>query len=66
MALAPKISQAEFEFLARRAGLSLSEKQKLELYGAYAHLEAMIERLYEPLPRDAAPATIFAIDRSGA
>ena len=61
---APKISRAEFEFLARRAGLSLSEAQKVELYGAYAHLEALIEALKEPLDPAVEPATIFAIDRS--
>jgi len=61
---APKISRAEFEFLARRAGLSLTDAQKLELYGAYAHLEALIEALQAPLDPAAEPATIFAADRS--
>jgi hypothetical protein len=61
---APKISRAEFEFLARRAGLSLTEAQKVELYGAYAHLEALVAALDKPLDPAAEPATIFAPERS--
>jgi len=59
----PKISRAEFEFLARHAGLSLTAEQKAELYAAYASLEALIERLHAPLPLEAEPATIFTLDK---
>jgi len=61
---APKISRAEFEFLARRAGLTLTAAQKEELYGAYAHLEALVAALDTPLDPATEPATIFATDRS--
>lgn len=62
---APKISRAEFEALARSAGLALSEQQKAELYGAWGTLEQLIERLKTPpLPLAAEPATIFAVDKS--
>jgi len=60
----PSISRAEFEFLARRAGLRLSEAQKKELYGAYAHLEMLMALVNAPLDPAAEPALIFATDRS--
>jgi hypothetical protein len=62
MPAAPKISRAEFDFLMRRAGLTLSEQQSEELYGAYASLEMLCERLHAPLTLDAEPAIIFACD----
>jgi hypothetical protein len=63
----PRITQPEFEFLARRAGLTLSAQQKTELYGAWGTLEALIERLRSPaLPDAAEPATILVVERSGA
>jgi hypothetical protein len=62
---APRISRAEFDLLAHRAGLALSEEQKAELYGAWGTLEQLIERLRSPpLPLAGEPATIFAVDRS--
>ena len=60
----PKISRAEFDALARSAGLTLSELQKAELYGAWGTLEQLIERLKAPLPLEAEPATIFDPDKS--
>jgi len=61
----PRITREQFEFLARRAGLTLSDQQKSELYGAYGHLEALIERLRTRLPLAAEPATIFTLDEGG-
>ena len=61
----PKISRAEFDFLLARAGLAMSEAQKAELYGAYASLEMLCERLHAPLPLATEPATIFTLDRAG-
>jgi hypothetical protein len=60
---AQKISRAEFEFLARRAGLHLSEQQTVELHGAWGTLEALIERLRGPLDPALEPATMFAADQ---
>jgi hypothetical protein len=58
----PTITRAEFDFLARRAGLALTEPQKVELYAAYATLEMLVARLRTGLPLEAEPATIMAID----
>jgi hypothetical protein len=55
----PSITEAEFEFLARRAGLEMSEKQKSELYAAYPYIEAMIARVHQKRGREAEPAHIF-------
>jgi hypothetical protein len=62
MAGTPKISRPAFDTLLARAGLGLSETQKAELYGAYASLEMLCERLHAPLPLGAEPATIFTLD----
>lgn len=59
---APKMSRAAFDALLARAGLDLSEAQQAELYGAYASLEMLCERLHAPLPLEAEPATIFTLD----
>ena len=58
----PKISRAEFDAFLARAGLDLGEAQKAELFGAYASLEMLCERLHAPLPLEAEPATIFTLD----
>ena len=61
----PKITRAEFDALARSAGLTLSELQKAELYGAWGTLEQLIERMKTPAPPLALePATIFDPDKS--
>jgi len=60
---APNLTRAEFAALARRAGLALSEAETAELFGAWAHLEALIERLRAPLRPAAEPATIFLPDK---
>jgi hypothetical protein len=62
MAAAPKIARAAFDLLLARAGLTLTEAQKAEIYGAYASLEMLCERLHAPLPVEAEPATIFTLD----
>jgi hypothetical protein len=59
----PKISRSEFSFLLRRAGLTLGEAQQDELYGAFASLEMLMERLHAPLPLAAEPALIYVADR---
>ena len=62
MAGTPKLPRAAFDLLLARAGLTLTEAQKAELYGAYASLEPLCERLHAPLPLDVEPAVIFACD----
>jgi hypothetical protein len=53
------ITQAEFEFLARRAGLELSETQKSDLYAAYPYIEAMVAQVHQKRGLEAEPAHIF-------
>ena len=57
----PTITKEAFETLAMRAGLTLTPKQKTELYDAYAYVEAMAERVRAGGKRSplAEPATIF-------
>jgi hypothetical protein len=57
----PTITRAEFDALARRSGLPLSEAQASELYDNYGYLEAMSERVRAggKRRREAEPATIF-------
>lgn len=55
-----KTSPADFEALVRRAGLTLSPAQSADLYSAWPHVEAMLERLRSPARgREAEPAHIF-------
>ena len=59
MAMKPKISEADFEALVRRAGLDLTAEQRATIYQGYAYVEAMAERMRKPRGREAEPATIF-------
>ena len=62
----PNMTRAEFDLLARRAGLTLNEQQKSELHGAYVTLDALIERLRVPLDPALEPATTFSTDQGRA
>lgn len=55
----PKISEADFDALVRRAGLDLTAQQKAVLYQGYAHVEMMTERVRSPRRREAEAAVIF-------
>ena len=55
----PKISEADFDALVRRAGLVLTAAQKAVLYQGYAYVEVMTESVRTPRGREAEPATIF-------
>jgi hypothetical protein len=53
-----------FEAFIHRAGLSLTEAQKLDLLVGYGHIKAMAERMRTggPRPREAEPAIVFKAD----
>jgi hypothetical protein len=55
----PSITEAEFAVLVKRAGLTLSEKQRAALYEGYGYLEDMIAKVRTPRGREAEPAHIF-------
>lgn len=57
MTMEPTISREEFAFLIRRAGVTLPEAKLAELYAAYAHVEAAVERVRRG--GDAEPAHVF-------
>jgi hypothetical protein len=61
MAVASRVTKEEFEILAKRAGLTLSEAQHGTLYEVYGHLEVMLGRLRGSADRarGAEPAHIF-------
>lgn len=46
--MSARTSRSDFEALVRRAGLTLSETETTELYGAWPLLEAMLDRLRNP------------------
>ncbi len=56
----PKTSQADFEALVRRAGLSLTPAQIAEIYVGWGYVEGMLERIRTPpRGREAEPAHVF-------
>ncbi len=58
--MAPNITPVEFDFLVRRAGLTVTEAQKAELIGVYPMVAAMAARnRTPPRGREAEPAHIF-------
>jgi len=61
-----KISEAEFDVLVRRAGLTLTAQQRAEIYRAYGTIESLVERLRQPRPLGNEPATIFTFDQKAA
>ena len=63
----PRMGEAEFEALLRRAGLPLTAEQRAGIYPAVGAVEAMQERIRAaapvPLPAEAEPATTFSAGR---
>ncbi len=50
----------DFKVLVRRAGLTLTDAQLAEIYGAWGHVEGMLARIRAPmLPREAEPSHTF-------
>lgn len=58
------LTEAEFEILVRRAGLTMGAEQRRVLHGVYGHVEAMLERVRTPRDRSAEPAHIFKPDQA--
>jgi hypothetical protein len=58
-----KISEAEFDMLVRRAGLTLTARQRGEIYRAYGTIESLTERLRQPRAVENEPATIVTLDK---
>ena len=56
------ISEAEFEVMAKQTGLPLSTEQKAMLYEVFWLLEAMVERVHSPMPREIEPAHMFTAE----
>ncbi len=55
-----RLPQEDFAALVRRAGVALSPAEIDELYGAWANVESMLERVRAGTrPREAEPALIF-------
>ena len=52
-------SREELAFLARRAGLALSEKQMTELLVVGRQIRTMAARVRQPRGRQAEPAHVF-------
>lgn len=62
--MTPKITEAEFAVLVKRAGLTLTDAQRAELYKGYGYVEEMIARVRTPRGREAEPAHIFVFPPS--
>lgn len=58
-----EITPPEFAFLARRAGLRLTEAQTTEFRDAYILLQAMVALMQRPRDRSTEPAHVFTFDR---
>ena len=58
----PSVSEAEFEVMAKQTGLPLSSRQKAALYDVYWMLEAMIDTVNRPMPREIEPAHMFTAE----
>ena len=61
---APSVTEAEFGFLLRRAGLQVPAETCRALHEVYGHLERMLDRNRTVAaggdrPRGAEPATVF-------
>ncbi len=53
------ITEDAFEVLAAQTGLPLSAEQKATLRAVYPTLRDMMDRVSQPLPREAEPGHIF-------
>jgi hypothetical protein len=53
------VSKEAFDVLVAQTGLPLSEEQKATLLAVYPTLQAMIELVTAPMPRETEPSLIF-------
>ena len=58
-----KINEAEFDALVKRAGLTLTTRQRGEIYRVFGTIETLVERLRQSRPLGNEPATIFTLDK---
>ncbi|MCO6417115.1 hypothetical protein JYK14_13220 [Siccirubricoccus sp. KC 17139] len=59
----PKITEAEFEALVARAGLTLTPAQTSAIYAVYGGVEAWQAAIRTPTPApEAEPATTFSAE----
>ena len=54
-----KMTRAEFDAAVARSGMPFDPETADDIYGAFGFLEAAIERVNAPRPREAEPAVIF-------
>ncbi len=55
----PTVDLATFATMMAQTGLTLTPEQLEGIYEGYGALQAMLERINQPLPREAEPALIF-------
>jgi hypothetical protein len=59
----PRTTEAEFEALLHRAGLALTPAQIASIHSVFGAIEAMRDRIRNPvLPPEAEPATCFTAE----
>jgi hypothetical protein len=61
-----KLSEAAFDVLVERAGLTLTAAQRAEIYRGYGAIEILLERVRRPRDLGSEPATIFTLEKNGA
>ena len=54
-----RMSRPEFDAAMIRAGVTLDPATAADIHQAFGALEALIERVEAPLPREAEPGLIF-------
>jgi hypothetical protein len=60
----PRTTEAEFDALLRRAGLTLPPDEKAAIQAVFGAVEAMQDRIRTPVPAaEAEPAVVFRPDR---
>ena len=59
----PTLSEADLAAILERAGLSLAPDQVRALLPGASIMQELIERVRDPLPREAEPAVMFKADQ---
>jgi hypothetical protein len=53
------MDKAEFNFLIEQTGLTLTDAQKAELFGAYPLFQAMVAKATPDMAREIEPSSMF-------